>query len=98
MLDAYLRDLVAGDCAAARELATSSFSVGNGELCGDVEVSAYRVTSPPATPSADEATFAVDLTTDGSRDGSIAAGTTPWFYALEQQGGEWRLVGGGTGP
>lgn len=98
MLDTYLRALAAGDCTTAHALATPTFSVGNGELCGEVEVSAYSVGSHPATPSSHEAVFSTVLTTDGSSDGTIEPGKTTWFYELKRHGGEWRLVGGGTGP
>jgi len=98
VLDAYLRDLVAGHCAAARELATETFTAGHGELCGAVKVSAYSVQADPATPSSGEMIFSAVLTTGRSGDGSIAPGRTTWFYDLRRQGGEWRIVGGGSGP
>jgi hypothetical protein len=47
----------------------------------------------------DEVVYAVDLTTDGSRDGSVPAGRTTWFYELQRTpAGGWRLAGGGSGP
>lgn len=65
VLDAYLRALVAGDCETGRKLATATFVKGNGELCGDTQVSPYRIQPEPARPSADETVFA---TTDGGTD------------------------------
>lgn len=98
VLDTYLRDLVAGDCTAARVLATSTFSFSNGELCGHVKVSAFSVNADPATPAPDESVFAEILTTESSSDGAIAAGKTTRFYDLKHQVGEWKLVSGGSGP
>lgn len=99
VLDAYLRALQSGDCSAGRALGTPTFRPGNGELCGDAEVSAFRVVGDPATPNNDEVVFATRLTTSGSHDGTVPAGEIPWFYSLDRQpNGAWRLVGGGTGP
>jgi hypothetical protein len=98
VLDTYLRALVAGDCDATHALAASTFSVGNGELCGEVEVSAFSAPTGPARSGRHVVEYASDLTTAGSSDGSIAPGQTTWFYRLERQGGEWRLASGGSGP
>lgn len=98
VLDTYLHALVAGDCATAHALATPTFVVGNGELCGDVEVSGFSLSGHPATPSADEVVYASVLTTGGSSDGTVEPGRTTWFYDLERRDGEWKLVGGGSGP
>jgi hypothetical protein len=98
VLDAYLKALNGGDCQTARALVTSTFTVGNGELCGAVRVSAYSVNPTPATPPDGEVIFATTLTTSG--DGvSIPAGDVTWFYDLvHQPSGAWRIVGGGSGP
>jgi hypothetical protein len=98
VLDAYLTALMASDCQTARALVTSTFTVGNGELCGAVRVSAYVVDPTPATPPDGEVIFATTLTTSG--DGaSIPAGDVTWFYDLiRQPSGAWRIVGGGSGP
>lgn len=98
VLDTYLRALVAGDCTTAQAVAAPTFVVGNGELCGDVKVSAFSVSRDPATPSPNEVVYASLLTTGGSSDGTIERGKTTWFYDLKRQGGEWKLVGGGSGP
>lgn len=98
VLGTYLRALVAGDCATAHALAASTFSRGNGELCGDVVVSAYSTPTGPARSGRHAVEYASDLTTEGSSDGSVAPGQTTWFYRLERQDGEWRLVSGGSGP
>lgn len=98
VLDAYLRALVAGDCATGRELATAAFVKGNGELCGDTKVSAYEVNPVPAGSGA-EKVFATTITTSGTSDGSVHPGAMTWFYDLVQQpDGFWRLAGGGSGP
>ena len=98
VLNTYLHALLDRDCATAHRLATSSFSIGNGELCGEVDVSAFSLTGKPATPGPNEVVFAAVLTTAGSSDGTIARGKTTWFYDLERHDGEWRLTGGGSGP
>jgi hypothetical protein len=98
VLDTYLRALTAGDCAAAHAVAAPTFSKGNGELCGDVKVSAFSLSGDPATPGSNEVVYSSVLTTEGSSDGTIAPGETVWFYDLKRQGGEWKLVGGGSGP
>ena len=98
VLDAYLQALQTGDCATGRQFALQSFAKGNGELCGDLRVSASRF-GDPATPSGTEVVFATTLTTEGSRDGSVPAGDVIWFYTLDRQpSGAWRITGGGSGP
>lgn len=100
VLNAYLVALERGDCATAHALATSTFVVGDGELCGAVVVSAYTPLTTAATPFAGEVEYSTTLTiTRGSGDGSVGAGERIWFYQLDQQpGGAWRLTGGGSGP
>jgi hypothetical protein len=98
VLETYLRALVAGDCETAHALAAESFTFGNGELCGAVEVSDFEPLDGPATPSEREVTYSTVLTTDGSTDGSIQPGKQTWFYSLQPINGGWRLVGGGSGP
>jgi hypothetical protein len=100
VLHAYLDGLVAGNCDAGKVLGTSTFVLGNGELCGATHVRAYSVApGEPAMPNPNEAVFATTLTTDGSRDGSVPAGDMTWFYTLERQpDGSWRITGGGSGP
>jgi hypothetical protein len=98
VLDAYLRALVAGDCAAGRALTNTTFRVGNGDLCGQTKVTAYRIHDDPAIPGP-EAVFATTLTTTGTSDGSVLAGDMMWFYALNRtESTAWRIAGGGTGP
>ncbi len=98
VLDTYLQALVAGDCKTTHALAGSTFVWGNGELCGDVKVSAFSVPTGPATLGSSKVEYASDLTTSGSKDGSITPGKLTWFYQLQLQDGEWRLVSGGSGP
>jgi hypothetical protein len=98
VLDTYLRALVAGDCATAHAAATSTFATDPSELCGEVRVSAFHVRENPATPGPNEVVYMTTLTTNGSSDGAIARGETDWFYGLEREGGQWRLVSGGSGP
>lgn len=98
VLDAYLRALVVGDCPDGRKLTTATFVKGNGELCGDTHVSDYKINPEPAGDST-EKVFATTLTTSGTSDGSVGAGTMTWFYDLVQQpDGSWRIAGGGSGP
>lgn len=97
VLDAYLGALRAGDCATARALATGSMTSSNGDLCGQVHVSATRVEGEPAGGPG-ELTFMTMLTISGA-DQSMHDGDNTWFYSLKQQAdGAWRLVGGGSGP
>lgn len=98
VLSVYLEALKAGDCKTARKLATSTFTFGNGELCGHLKVLSYTEPGEPAVPGTGEAIFATQLLVSGA-DGSMRNGTNPWFYDLKQQrDGQWRLVGGGSGP
>ena len=99
VLRAYLEALVRSDCSAGRAVGTASFGFGSGELCGHTTVTAYTISIPPATPNATEAVFATSLTTTGTADGSVQPGSLTWFYDLKRQpSGEWRIVGGGSGP
>lgn len=98
VLTTYLQALRSGDCQSAHALATSSFVHGNGELCGDLTVSAYTPLGEPATPRDGEVVFGTNLTTKGG-DGSMPDGNHTWFYTLDRQpDGTWRIVGGGSGP
>ena len=98
VLSVYLKALRAGDCRTARQLATSSFSFGNGELCGHLTVLSYTEPGQPALPGNGEAIFSTVLTVVGA-DASMNNGKNTWFYDLKQQpDGRWRLVGGGSGP
>lgn len=98
VLDSYLRALVAGDCATAHAAAAPDFANEPAELCGEVRVSAFSVRGNPATPGPNEVVYMTILTTNGSSDGTIARGEIDWFYGLEREDGEWRLVSGGSGP
>ena len=66
VLQTYLRALVAGDGETAHALATSTFVLGNGELCG---ADGIRVTSwEILNPYSNDADFAVNLTIDGGNE------------------------------
>jgi hypothetical protein len=98
VLDAYLRALVAGDCATGRKLTTATFVKGNGELCGETRVSDYKINPEPGGGGT-EKVYSTTITTSGTSDGSIQAGSMTWFYDLVQQpDGSWRIAGGGSGP
>ena len=98
VLSVYLEALKAGDCTTASQLATSTFRFGNGELCGHLKVWSYTDPGQPALPSNGEAIFSTELYVSGG-DGSMNNGKNTWFYDLKQQtDGQWRLVGGGSGP
>ncbi|MFW5469761.1 hypothetical protein ACOCJ4_06920 [Knoellia sp. CPCC 206435] len=98
VLDTYLRAFVAGDCATAHAAATPTLAADPSELCGEVKVSAFSVREDPATPSPNKVVYMTTLTTNGSSDGTIARGETVWFYGLQREGGQWRVVSGGSGP
>lgn len=98
MLAAYLRALRSGDCATAHALATESFGLSNGDLCGQVRVNAVRVEGQPVELDPGEFTYMTTINVTGA-DESMYQGDNTWFYTLRQQpGGAWRLIGGGSGP
>ena len=98
VLSVYLRALKAGDCRTASQLTTSTFTFGNGELCGHLKVWSYTEPGQPGLPGNGEAIFSTNLWVTGA-DNSMNEGKNTWFYVLRQQtDGEWRLVGGGSGP
>ena len=95
----YLHALQSGDCDTAHALATSTFVPGNGELCGDVDVKTFKVAADTASTGLGQITFATQMVTNGSGDGSIPPGELTWFYTVKRQSdGSWRLVSGGSGP
>lgn len=97
VLDAYLNALVEGDCVTARALATPTF--GDGHFCGvALHMTSFGVDPAPATPRDGELVYSTTITTQGG-DETILDGTHTWFYTLiRQEGGAWRIAGGGTGP
>ena len=99
MLTTYLKALQAGDCDTAHALGAGTFVLGNGELCGDVDVKTVNVATDTVQTADGEMTFATQMVTNGSGDGSIPPGELTWFYSLKKQSsGSWRLVSGGSGP
>lgn len=104
VLDTYLRALVAGDCATADALAVGTFTAYNGDLCGYLTVTAYRIYGKNIDglglrlEDVREVVFATMITTRGG-DIALPDGDHTWFYSLDRQpDGSWRLAGGGTGP
>ena len=98
VLTAYLIALKAGDCGTAHQLADPSFTRSNGDLCGDLHVSAFSPLTGPATPRDGEVVFSTELTTSGG-DFSMRDGQHTVFYTLDRQpNGVWRISGGGSGP
>lgn len=98
VLDAYLQTLVAGDCETGQRLTLPTFRNGNGELCGAIDVTAYRI-ERSTPPGREEIVFSTTLTTTGDGGRSIDPGDMLWFYSLlRQPDGTWRIAGGGTGP
>jgi hypothetical protein len=97
VLDAYLRALKAGDCKTAHALTTSSFA-RNGELCGHIRVKSYTPVGDPATPG-DQASFSVNLITQGGDPGLMPDGLHTRFYIMTRQpDGAWRVDSAGSGP
>ncbi len=85
VLDAYLAALKARACAVAAALATDTFTVGNGELCGVVTIDSYTDAIRPAATGT-QMTYAITLqVASGSTDGTVPAGAVPWFYTLQRQ-------------
>ncbi|WP_029136021.1 Cif family virulence factor [Nakamurella lactea] len=99
VLDAYLTAFKNNDCETAAKLGSSTFRIGNGELCGDVRVDSIDRTPHPAV-SGDDVTYAVTLhLSQGTVDGTVPEGPVTWFYALHRQAdGSWKITGGGSGP
>ena len=97
VLEAYLLALQAGDCATTHAYAVDRF-LTDGELCGRVNVLAYRTDPYRAQPTPDEVVLAERLTIkDG--DQSLPDGDHQWFYTLRRQpSGAWRLSAAGSGP
>ncbi len=95
----YLDAVKARDCTVADRYFVDG-KPGNAELChaGSLRLLDYRIDGAAATPSPDEAVFAMTITTTGG-DGSIPAGDTTWFLDLHRQpSGDWLITGGGTSP
>ena len=98
VLEAYLRTIVAGDCATGRTFWATGQPGLDGDLCGEVWVWSYRVQPGAARPPDGEVIVTTYLTTTGD-DRSLPPGEIIWFYGLRRQpGGAWRIVGGGSGP
>jgi len=98
VLEAYLRALQDGNCAAGRVLGTPAFR-GDGDLCGETTVSAWTVNKEFDGSQPGETEFNTTLTTTGTSDGTIAPGDETWFFSLHKQpNSAWRLDGGGSGP
>src|SRR5450759_2682564 len=98
VLDAYLRALKSGDCKTAHALATSTFSFGNGELCGHLRVKSYTPVGDPATPG-DQAIFSTNLITEGGDASIMPDGLHTRFYIMTRQpDGAWRVDSAGSGP
>jgi len=104
VLDSYLRALVNGDCTTAGAFAVGTFTAFNGDLCGSVTVTAYRIEGNNLdgigrrVEDASEVVYATMITTKGGGP-ELPDGNHTWFYSLDRQpDGSWRLAGGGTGP
>lgn len=98
VLEAWVRAVEAGDCPTEKALSTSTFTPGNGALCGRSEITAARPDPYERSPDPSQVTYATWLTVTGG-DASLPDGEHLWFTTLRQQsGGAWRLVEGGSGP
>ncbi|GEM_PF-1654034 len=95
VLQAYLVALKDGDCQAAHTFVTSTFTIGNGELCGGPQILGVGALSGPASGTTE---FATQLTI-AHGDDSLPDRQLTWFYQLDRQAdGRWRLTSGGSGP
>jgi hypothetical protein len=98
VLSAYLEAVKQGECSVAER-----YFIGepyNGDLCHlpGLRLLDYRIDGGPATPSPDEADFAVTITITGG-DQTMPDGDLLWFFDLHRQpGGSWRITGAGSGP
>jgi hypothetical protein len=96
----YLNAVKTRDCTAAdRYFVDGTPQIGNGDLCheGSLRLLAYQIEGAPATPSPDEAVFAMTITTTGGDH--TMQGLTMWFLTLHRQpAGNWLISAGGSGP
>jgi len=96
VLAAYLTALMAGDCETGRALATSTFVVGDGELCGTLRVTSATVDGDPVKDSDRSVLVFVTLVVSGG-GAAMPDGAHDWTYMLERlANGAWRLSGGGA--
>lgn len=97
----YLTMARAGKCAEAAAIywAPPTWNGPRGDLCEDT-ISEFGVSEhevPSATAKSD--VVAATLTTEGSADATVPAGTIAWFFQLERApDGNWRITEGGSGP
>ena len=95
VLKAYRDGAIAGQCAV-RVPRTTTFTSGNGDLCGATRITAYEIVSVTAGPTG--ASASARITQHGSGDGSIPWGTITWFYGFERTDEGYALARGGSGP
>lgn len=100
VVTSYLDAVKTGDCTTAdRYFVGGKAPIGNGDLCheGSLRLLNYRVEGAPATPSPEEAVFAMTVTTIGGNE--TMHGLTMWFLTLHlQPSGNWLITGGGRSP
>lgn len=96
VLTTYLQALVAGDCATARALSTSSAS--SRVWCDQTRVTSFSISDNGAAPSADERVYATQIVVKGT-DMSLGDGEHTWFYRVVRQAdATWRITDHGSGP
>jgi hypothetical protein len=94
VLNEYLGFVRQGDCPAAAGLYVGTY----GNLCGVLTLAEFTVGQAAAVGDR-ELDVATTLTTSGSQDGTIPAGTVTWFFVLTKQpDGSWRITDAGSGP
>jgi hypothetical protein len=94
VLNEYLGFVRQGSCPAAAGLYVGAY----GNLCGVLTLSEFTVGQAAAVGDR-QLDIPATLTTSGSRDGTIPAGTVTWFFVLTQQSdGDWRIADAGSGP
>jgi hypothetical protein len=95
VLDAYLSQIVVGNCDAAAALIYkyATNRPWHGALCGGVtHVTGFRITGDPVPGIVlNEVTIATVLTTTGTKAG-LPAGDMTFYFGLQYlQGGPWRV-------
>lgn len=94
--DSYLRAVMGNRCSEARSMTPSREDA----WCGNpiIKRAHYEgVTHIPASQAGvDEECVRYTITTTGSSDGSLAAGTTPWSYCYAHTHSGWKMHAQGT--
>ena len=98
VLIAYLRALMARECATALALTTEGGAQQVADYCGPIRVRSFQVRGDPAAPNDQERVFSTTLNLQGGEPSLPDGDNTIFFQLIRQPNGAWRIAGGGTGP